>query len=288
MSNQAPSDVVIRAHSKNVVQFYDTHPINEQQIMEKLSQDGVDLSTLTEEILQAYDMDHYDGVGATDKLAEVAGVSADSHVLDVASGMGGPARYLAHNYGCRVTGIDLTESRVAGATRLTALTGQSDRVDFRATNALENPYADATFDVVIGQEAWCHIPDKQRLIAECVRVTKPGGCLSFTDILERDGLSEADRETLADGMGYTDMGTLETYGEFLEAAGCEVEEVEDLSARWAVILRQRLEMYLSLKDQTVASFGQDVHDRWDRIYTLFVEAIEKGNMGGGRFLARKR
>jgi ubiquinone/menaquinone biosynthesis C-methylase UbiE len=274
-------------HAKNVVSFYDTHPINEQQILEKLARDGIEQSGLTEDILQIYDMDHYDGVEAIDTLARTAGIDAGCHILDVASGMGGPARYLAHNHGCQVSGIDLTESRVEGARRLTDLTGLSDRVSFRQANALENPFPDETFDVVIGQEAWCHIPDKPRLIAECVRVTRVGGRIAFTDILERDGLSAEHSEKLGQGMSYVDLGTLVRYRELLEAAGCEVIEVEDLSARWAVILRQRLEMYQSLEAQTVASFGAATYRRWDAIYTLFVDVIEKGQLGGGRFLARR-
>jgi len=274
-------------HARNVVNFYDTHPINEQQIIEKLKLDDIDLTTLNEDILQNYDMDHYDGVEATDTLARAAGITASSHVLDVAAGMGGPARYLAHNYNCQVTGIDLTESRVQGAIRLTEMTKLSDRVGFRVANALENPFPDKSFDVVIGQEAWCHIPDKQRLVSECVRVTRIGGCLSFTDILERHGLEPQDRAEMGQGMGYVDLGTLADYQRFLEAAGCVVEEVEDLSTRWAVILRQRLEMYQSLEAQTIASFGEDVYRRWDRIYTLFVGLVENGQLGGGRFLARR-
>jgi len=279
--------MTVEAHTKNVVSFYDTHPINEQQIFDKLARDGIDQSSLTEDILQNYDMDHYDGVEAIDTLARAAAIDANSHVLDVASGMGGPARYLAHNYGCRVSGIDLTDSRVEGAKRLTDLTGLSERVSFSQANALENPWPDETFDVVIGQEAWCHIPNKPQLIAECVRVTRKGGRIAFTDILERDGLNAEHREKLGQGMSYVDLGTLARYRELLEAAGGEVIDVEDLSARWAVILRQRLEMYQSLEAQTVASFGEETYRRWDAIYTLFVDVIEKGQLGGGRFLARR-
>lgn len=277
----------IETHTRKVVNFYDRHPINEQQILEKLQADGIGLATLNEDILQHYDMDHYDGVEAIDILAQKAGIAAASQVLDVASGMGGPARYLAHNYGCRVTGIDLTESRVEGAKRLTELTGMSDRVVFRTANALVNPFPDQNFDVIIGQEAWCHIPEKRRLIAECVRVTRVGGHIAFTDILEGSGLNSGQREEMSQGMGYVDLGTLAGYQGLLAAAGCVVEEAEDLGARWAVILRQRLEMYRSLEAQTVARFGEAVYRRWDDIYTLFVGLIEQGQLGGGRFLARR-
>ena len=98
-----------------VVDFYDTHPINEQQIIDKLQRDGHDPLDVTEDVLQNYDQDHFGGIAANDALASLAGIDADSHVLDVCCGMGGPSRYLVHNYGCRITGIDLAESRINGA-----------------------------------------------------------------------------------------------------------------------------------------------------------------------------
>lgn len=66
----------------------------------------------------------------------------------------GPARYLAHRYGCRVMGLDITASRHQSALRLTKLVKLDHLVDFRLGNALEMPFSDNTFDVVIGQEAW--------------------------------------------------------------------------------------------------------------------------------------
>ena len=159
---------------------------------------------------------------------------------------------------------------------------------FREANAIDNPFPDRTFDVIIGQEAWCHIPDKGRLVSECVRVLRQGGHMSFTDILAGTRLSDADRHTMQDGMGYVDLGTLESYCRLLEEAGCEVLETEDLGPRWAVILRERLEMYRGLKEPTVAKFGEEIFDRWDRLYALFVELVEKGDLGGGRFLARRK
>src|SRR4051812_9114009 len=103
-----------------VVQFYDMHPINEDQILAKLSARGTDLETLSEDELKDFDQDHYGGIDVVAVLAEKAGIRREHHVLDVCSGMGGPARWIAHRYGCRVTGLDVTESRVEAAKRLTA------------------------------------------------------------------------------------------------------------------------------------------------------------------------
>ena len=110
-------------HLELVTEFYDTHPISERQVLDKLVQDCFDLSSLDQGILQDYDQDHFGGLAATDTLARLANVGELTHVLDVCCGLGGPARYLAHHYGSRVTGIDLNQSRVDGAVRLTEMVG---------------------------------------------------------------------------------------------------------------------------------------------------------------------
>src|SRR5919106_1862624 len=106
-------------HEARAVRFYETHPINEPQILHDLARDGVALEGLTEAVLQNYDQDHFGGLEAVDVLAHKAGIGPDTHVLDVCSGMGGPARYLANHRACRVTGLDITRSRHEGAIRLT-------------------------------------------------------------------------------------------------------------------------------------------------------------------------
>lgn len=270
-----------------VVAFYDTHPINEQQILEKLERDGVDPAGLTQDILQKYDQDHYDGVAANGALATLARIGKDCHVLDVCCGMGGPSRYLANKYGCRVTGIDLAESRIEGARRLTHMTGLDDRVTLRTGNALDLPFADASFDVLISQEAFCHIPDKDRLIGQCARVLKPGGRMAFTDILTTDRTGQETLARLEREMAFRDLGSEHTYLRAFEREGCPDPEIQDLSEEWRVILMERLAMYRSLKDQTVERFGAAHFARWDDAYSFFVGLYETGELGGARFLVRR-
>jgi ubiquinone/menaquinone biosynthesis C-methylase UbiE len=270
-----------------VIRFYETHPINEFEILAKLRADGVALEGLTEEVLKDYDQDHFGGLAAVDVLAEKAGITGATRVLDVCSGMGGPARYLAHRFGCRVTGLDITQSRHEGAIRLTELVGLDHLVDFRLGNALAMPFADASFDVVIGQEAFAHVPDKPRLIAECARVVRPGGVIAFTDILRRNGLSDAELARLRAGMTFPSLQTLDGYGRLLTESGCAMVARDDLSAWWTEVLKHRLEMYRSLEDTTVAKFGAEHFRRWDDTYAFFVGLFAAGRLGGGRFVARR-
>lgn len=270
-----------------VVAFYDTHPINEQQILAALASKGIALDHLTEDILQDHDQDHFGGLEANDILIAHAGIRREHHVLDVCSGMGGPSRYLARRVGCRVTGLDLTESRYTSAIRLTQMVKLDHLVDFRLGNALDMPFAEATFDVVIGQEAWCHVPEKPRLVAECVRVVKPGGAIAFTDILRRTPLQPAEMARLEREMAFPSLETLEGYARLLEGNGCTLSVCEDLSELWARILVQRLAMYRSLKADTERKFGVEHFRRWDDTYAFFVGLFGEGKLGGGRFVARR-
>lgn len=273
-------------HLEEVAAYYATHPIHEAQILEHLRRRGLDPARITEEELKEHDQDHFGGLEAVDRLADLAGIDDRCHVLDVCSGLGGPARYLAHRRGCRVTGIDLTRSRHESAIRLTALVGLADRVTFVHGSALELPFPDRAFDVVIGEEAWAHVPDKPRLIAEVVRVTRPGGRIAFTDIVARQPLDAITRCRLERGMTFIDLATIEGYTALLEGRGCEVVHAEDLSPLWTRILVDRLAMYRSLRDTTIASLGEDRFLSWDAIYSYFVEQFRRGVLGGARLVAR--
>src|ERR1700752_5157752 len=98
---------------------------------------GPEHQRLTPQQLGALDQFHTRGLAATADLAKLAGIAADMSVLDVGSGVGGPARFLAETYGCQVTGIDLSEPFVDAARYLTQRTGQSGRVSFQTASALE-------------------------------------------------------------------------------------------------------------------------------------------------------
>ena len=201
--------------------------------------------------------------------------------------MGGPARYLAHRLGCHVTGLDITQSRHEAAVRLTAMVRLDHLVDFRLGNALDMPFPGASFDVVIGQEAFAHVPDKPRLIAECARVVRPGGRIAFTDILRRERLSDAEFERLRRDMTFQSLESLEGYGRLLAERGCTVLAREDLSAWWTEVLQRRLEMYRSLRTPRSRSSARRIRARWDETYAFFVGLFAAGRLGGGRFVARR-
>ena len=270
-----------------VERFYDFHPINAKQILDAVVARGIAPDAITEAVLQQHDQDHYGGTAATDRLISEAAVRAEDVVLDVCSGMGGPARYLAWKTGCDVTGLDLTASRVDGATELTRVAGLSDSVRFVHGNALDMPFPDASFTLAIAQEAFAHIPDKPRLLAECARVLQPGGRLVFSDILHRGNLSADDAQRLLEGMTFSEIETLDGYAEQLSLRGMAVVRLSDLTEEWTRILIERHAMYRSLESDTVARLGREHFERYDRAYEHFVGLYQTGVLAGALIHAVK-
>ena len=231
---------------------------------------------------------HVGGTTETDILAQKAGITASNHVLDVCSALGGPARHLVRTYGCRVTGLDATTRMIAEATQRTAEASLADRIAYRLGNALDMPFRGNHFDVVWGQDAWCYVTDKERLIQECARVVKPGGVLAFTDWLETGPMSDEEWEALHTFMVFPYMETLEGYATLAEAAGLTVVEKEDLSKDFAAHVPLYLDMVVShFKQAILDNYGHEMYNGVVDGLTLWRDAANAGKVGRGRIIARK-
>jgi ubiquinone/menaquinone biosynthesis C-methylase UbiE len=137
--------------------------------------------------LAAFDQFHTGGLAATVRLMGLLSLDAESKVLDVGSGLGGPARYIASTYGAHVTGIDLSRSFVEAARSINARTALGDHVSFETGSALALPFPPDTFDVVIMQHVAMNIHDRTSLYAGIRTVLKRGGRFLTYDVIERTG-----------------------------------------------------------------------------------------------------
>jgi len=169
-----------------IQQHYTRRDLGEA-ILSALAAAGTDLANLRAEDLAPVDQLHIRGREATVELAQHLGLDATKRVLDVGSGLGGASRYLAQEFGCRVTGLDLTEEYCRIAQMLTDRLGLGSHVVFRQGSALEMPFEDSSFDVVWTQHAAMNIADKSRLYTEISRVLRPGGSLALYDIVAGPG-----------------------------------------------------------------------------------------------------
>lgn len=155
----------------------------EDKILQALAASGVDIDHLKASDLSVVDEFHSGGLPATIEIARDLELKQGITILDIGSGLGGPARHFADKHGCDVTGIDLTDEFVQVATALTQRCGLSDTVRFKQASALPLPFADASFNVATLLHVGMNISDKARLFGETHRVLKPGGLFAVYDVM---------------------------------------------------------------------------------------------------------
>lgn len=156
-------------------------------IFDALTAAGIDPVKLRPEDLSPVDEFHIRGRHATLELARSARLNETMHILDVGSGVGGPSRCLAMEFGCRVTGLDLTAEYCRVARILADRLGIGNLVSYKQGDALDMPFDDDSFDVVWTQHTAMNISDKPKLYAEIGRILKPGGKLAIYDVLVGNG-----------------------------------------------------------------------------------------------------
>lgn len=196
-------------------------------LREALVRAGKHPSALTVDDLSGIDQMHVRGREATRELAQRIGLTADMRVLDVGSGVGGPSRLLAAEYGCHVVGIDLTAEFCRVASAAAHWVGLDDRLEYRHGDALAMPFPDASFDVVWTQHAAMNIADKARLYAEVRRVLKPDGAFAIYDILQGSQMPLHFPVPWAAGPEISFLVTPDALRDLLEAAGFRIESWRD-------------------------------------------------------------
>lgn len=150
-------------------------------ILAALRAAGKPTDALTLQDLAPVDHYHARGLAATADLADRLPIRPEHHILDIGCGLGGPARYLADRFGCKVSGIDITPPFVQAAERLTALVGMTGQVAFRLGDGQGLPHGNAEFDGAISQHVTMNVADRPRFFAEAFRVLKPGGFFAMTE-----------------------------------------------------------------------------------------------------------
>jgi SAM-dependent methyltransferase len=211
------------------------------RVLRALRDGGHDVDHLDADALAMFEEFHMLGRAGTVALASAARVTAADHVLDVGCGIAGPARRLAAMFGCRVTGVDLTEEFVAVARDLNRRFGVDDLVDVRRGDALSLPFEDASFDVVWSQHAAMNIADKRTLYAEMRRVARRGARLAIFDIVAAPGGADGVEYPLpwASEPAESHLVPAADIRALVESAGFAVTTIEEPSGEVAAFFAQR-------------------------------------------------
>src|SRR5262245_13112143 len=213
--------------AERVDQFYSSYKHFTEEVLDAIRKEtfGTDIGQNSWVTVDEYE-----------RFADWLKLSAESHVLEVASGSGGPALYLAQTTGCRVTGIDANEHGVATAAEMAAKTGQSARVTFKVANATAQlPFETNTFDALLCIDSMNHFPNRLEVLKEWHRVLRPGGRALFTDPVVITGPVTNDELALRSSIGlflFVPPGINE---QFIEQAGLNLIRQEDVSSNAALV-----------------------------------------------------
>lgn len=198
-----------------------------ERLRAALLADGADPDRPTVAALAPYDHFHGRGLEATEEVANRLVVAKTDRILDIGSGIGGPARYFAQRFGCQVTGIDLTSEFCEVARDLTRMLRLADRVSFEQGDALMMPFADASFDGAYSMNVAMNIADKDRLYREIHRVLRPGAWLVLSELARGPGPAPVYPTPWAESAAASFLATPAETRQRLEAEGFTILAARD-------------------------------------------------------------
>jgi SAM-dependent methyltransferase len=236
--------------------------------------------------LAPFDSYHYHGNAAVDDAIRALAIGSASRVLDVGSGLGGPARHIASTTGAAVTAVDIQADVDATARELTARTGLGHLVEHRCADILDGPPAAGAFDAVVSWLVFLHVPDRARLLSSCLAALRPGGGLYVEDFTLRGTPTAQDLDDLRVKVMCPYLPTASEYAAQVAAAGFVDVQVDDLTADWSGYTAERLALFRAAGASNRAVLGDDIYAGLEDFYATVARLYSDGVLGGVRVVAR--
>jgi ubiquinone/menaquinone biosynthesis C-methylase UbiE len=234
---------------------------------------------------------HIGGFASSMDLAEQAGIKAGTKGVDLCCCSGAGMRFLVRfRDTARMMGVDATKAVVALGKQRCQQAGLADRIQFALADVCRSGLEGNSADFIWGEDAWCYVVDKNKLIAEAVRIVKPGGVIAFTDWVEGDGLSQPDAEQFLRFMKFANIQSLGGYRDLLQANGCEVLAARD-TGRFAPCIDlylNMLGMQLTYDALQIIGFDQEMMADLAAEMAFTQQLARAGKIAQGLFVARKK
>ena len=259
-----------------------------ERILNELHHLGIDEDApLSVEDLTPFDQYHYHGTEAVDEAARLLGATEQTEILEIGSGIGGPARHMAHAAKCKVTAVELQPDLSTLAEQLTGRCGLSGQVEHVCGNVLDQPLGPRTFDAIMSFLVFLHIPARAELFSVCRSSLKPGGSMVIEDYVKLKEPSAQQAEDLKVKVQCPYVPDMETYRQDLLNAGFVSVEMEDMSASWTAFTGERLAAYKARREHNVKVNGEELTDGLQDFYATTAGLFADGVIGGVRILARR-
>src|SRR5213592_1411466 len=247
------------------------------------------LETIREETFgQDIGQNSWTTVDEYDRFLSWLDLRPEHHVLEIASGSGGPGLYVAKRTGCSVTGIDANEAGVATATQSAADSNQADRLTFTVADANSPlPFDDDSFDAILCIDSMNHFPDRLKVFQEWRRILRPGHRALFTDPVVITGPVTNDELTLRSSIGvflFVPPGINER---LIEKAGLRLVRQEDVTANSALVAGRWHKARQRHKDDLLLVEGEERFEGLQRFFAAAHQLTSERRLSRIAYLAEK-
>lgn len=259
-----------------------------ERVFNELHEMGLnDKDNIAVEQLTPFDQYHYEGTDAVDMAIHSLGLDSTSHVLEIGAGIGGPARYLAANSGCKVTALELQGDLNDVARSLTQRCQLGDKINHLQGDFLVDNMPDDQYDAIVSWLVFLHIPEREKLFSRCLSATRPGGKLFIEDFSKRAEFTEQEKDDLAQKVYCTYVPTAQEYATHLQDAGFEDVQLTDMTDQWQEFVSGRLQMFHDQRERNLRVHGTEIVDGLEDFYSTVSSLYDGGNLGGVRIVATR-
>ncbi|MDD5503838.1 MAG: methyltransferase domain-containing protein [Candidatus Omnitrophica bacterium] len=234
-----------------------------------------------------FDQYHYFGVKAVDDAIELLGIGSGMKILDIGSGIGGPARYMAHKTACMVTCVEMQPDLHSIAASLTRRCGLSEQIRHVCADILDYDMPGHDFDVTAGWLSFLHIPDRQRLFQKCFTALSPGGRLYAEDFYRKSQFTREEEKILSEDIYCSYLPAADEYKRQLSEAGFHAVRVIDMTGPWRDFVRQRMEHFIASRTDNLKVYDEDTVKGLEDFYKKMSILFEGNNLAGARIIAEK-
>ncbi len=233
---------------------------------------------------------HVGGMNSSMELAKNAGIKEGMHGCDLCCCNGAGMRFLAENFKTEMTGVDATDKVIETGKARNEARGLADKVNFVKGDVTDIPIEDEKFDFVWGEDAWCYVEDKERLISEAARVLKPGGTIAFTDWVEGPaGMTDDEADRVNTFMKFPYMESISGYKKLLEENGFEIKEANQIDfAEYVDLYIQMLTKQLTSDALRIIGNDMELFQAMGGEMMNMSELAHANKMTRGRFIAIKK
>lgn len=269
--------------------MYSKHLVNPKYIELSLTKDSETLPStkIAIEDLEQFDQDHFLGIQSTNLCIDLLKIDRTSKVLDIGSGLGGPARSISHRTGCSVLGVEIQDDRFASSENLTKIINLQDKVKFLHEDISKANIESSAYTHVISFLAILHVIDKKKILKRIGNFLVKGGFVYIEDYYSLKKPTTEQAQKLLEIISCPNLITKGEYSEFLSLGGIQVEHLIDTTDEWKALVYNRLDDFIRAKDLYAKKYGKIMIDNAESFFSGVNCLYENGLVGGMRIIGKK-